>query len=68
MNEKQRRRRNQRFRVARAYAGLSQRDVAEQIGVDESTLSKVLAGTRKTPHVVEAIEALIEEHHPRTSA
>jgi DNA-binding XRE family transcriptional regulator len=68
MNEKERAERNRKFRVARAYAGLTQRAFAQQVGVDDSTVSKVLKGTRRSTRIEAAMQRLIDRHYPKDSA
>ena len=68
VNQKERHERNRRFRIARAFAGITQREFARRLRVDDSAISKVLSGASRSARIEQAMQRLIDRHYPKQAA
>lgn len=55
-----------RLKAARVEAGLSQADLSEKIGIDQSTLSRIENGQRPRRAAMESIVSFVEQHEKET--
>lgn len=56
-----------RLKAARVEAGLSQSELSEKVGVDQSTLSRIENGQKPRKTVMKSIISFIEQQEQETS-
>lgn len=55
-----------RLKAARVEAGLSQSELSERIGIDQSTLSRIENGQRPRKTTMESIVSFVEQQEEQT--